>query len=112
MCISTLECNLCISHERFISVYTDKCFVLSSEGYSKLPEKTTQHQVLGFKCYCSLSKPYEKVGGLVGRKKHLQDMNHKETYDCCIRLVVVILARTPEYNLGLLITSFPTEKVK
>lgn len=36
-------------------------------------------------------------------------MIHKETCDCCIRLVVVILTGTSEYDLGLLITSFPTE---
>lgn len=39
-------------------------------------------------------------------------MTHKETYDCCIKLVVVIPTGTSEYNLGLLITSFPTESAE
>lgn len=39
-------------------------------------------------------------------------MNHKETYDCCTRLAVVIITATSEYNLGLLITSFPTESAE
>ena len=43
------------------------------------------------------------------KKEHLKHINHKETYDCCIKLVVVILTGTSEYNLGLLITSFPPQ---
>lgn len=42
---------------------------------------------------------------------HQKHMTHKEAYDCCIRLVV-ILAATSEYNLRLLITSLSTESAE
>lgn len=38
----------------------------------------------------------------------LKNTNRKETYDCCMRLIVVILTGNSEYNLGLAVTSFPT----
>lgn len=55
-----------------------------------------------------LQQPFIILKGGGGWKRSIwEHMTHKETYDCCIKWVVVILAGTFEFNLGLFITSSP-----
>lgn len=86
-------------------LYTGEYFVLKQ----LMTKCTRKLQLRGFRIVMLL-QPFitlwKEEGG-----NHQKHMTHKEAYDCCIRLVV-ILAATSEYNLRLLITSFSTESAE